>query len=126
MNNKIVILIMDKKIVVEIKESAIGEKGLFVLKNFSINEIIFQLEGKELDKPSRESIHIGNNIHIHDEYGAFINHSFDPSVKIDGKNIIAIKEIKIGDEITFNYNDSEINMASPFMVNGIKVQGKQN
>jgi hypothetical protein len=33
-------------------------------------------------------------------------------------------DIQAGDELVFNYNDSEINMAAPFMVDGIPVCGK--
>ena len=35
-------------------------------------------------------------------------------------------DIKKYDEITFNYNETEINMAEPFEVDGIKVCGNQN
>lgn len=113
-----------KNLFIEIKQSVIGEKGLFVSKNFKIGDIIFILSGEIFDYPSRESIHIGNNKHIVDEYGSYINHSFDPTVKISGKMIVAIKNINKGDEITFNYNENEINMASPFVVDGILVKGK--
>ena len=36
-----------------------------------------------------------------------MNHSFEPSCKIDNGYITAIRDIDIGDEITFNYNSSE-------------------
>ena len=64
-------------------------------------------------------------MHIIDKYGQFINHSFDPNVRIELNNIIAIEEIKPFDEITFNYNETEINMSDPFEVDGIKVCGKK-
>ncbi len=115
---------MDNNSLIEIRNSEIGGKGLFALQKFSNGQIVFLLDGILLDHPTRESIHIGNNVHIHDEHGAYINHSFDPSVKIIGVRVTAIKEINVGDEITFNYNESEINMASPFIVNGKWVSGK--
>ena len=52
-----------------------------------------------------------------------MNHSFDPSCKIDGKNVVAVKNILIGDELCFNYNESETHMACPFEVNGVEVKG---
>jgi len=115
---------MDTNLLIEIKQSSIGEKGLFALKNFSKDDVIFILDGIIYDHPTRESIHVGNNKHIHDEYGAYINHSFDPTTTINGRFVVAIKNINKGDEITFNYNENEINMASPFVVNGILVKGK--
>ena len=110
----------------EIKiNNTIGEFGLYATKDYSIGSTIFTLSGEIVDHPTRESIHIGNNKHIHDEYGIYMNHSFNPSTKIDEKNVIAIKFICSGDELTFNYNESEINMAHPFEFNGIKICGKQ-
>lgn len=114
---------MDNNSLIEIKNSIIGEKGLFALRHFSQGQVVFVLDGQTFDHPTRESIHVGNGVHVHDEYGAYINHSFDPSTKITGRFVTAIKEINCGDEITFNYNESEINMASPFVVNGIIVKG---
>lgn len=109
----------------EIKNSkTTGEKGLFATKNYLKGEVIHVLSGKIYDKPTRETIHIGNNKHIYDEYGIFINHSFEPNIYINGRELVALNNIMAGDEIMFNYNDSEINMSNPFYVNNILVSGK--
>ena len=100
-------------------------KGVFSKKTFQSGDIIHVLIGRIIDSPNRESIHIGNNEHIIDSYGSYINHSFDSNAKIEGKNVVAIKDIGKYEEITFNYNDSEINMACPFELDNIKVCGKQ-
>ena len=55
-----------------------------------------------------------------------MNHSFTPSTRIDGHNVVALRDIKVNDEITFNYNDSELKMANPFYVNNILVDGNDN
>jgi SET domain-containing protein len=89
------------------------------------DEIIYELTGEIFDHPTRESIHIGNNKHIYDEYGIFINHSFTPNIQVNNFFLIAVKDINIDDEITFNYNETEINMANPFKVNDILVSGKK-
>ena len=99
-------------------------KATYALKNYNEGDIIRKLEGKIVDTPTRESIHIGDNKHVIDAFGSFINHSFEPNTKIVGNNVIAIKDINQYEEITFNYNDSEINMACPFEVDNIKVCGK--
>lgn len=110
----------------EVKDSndIAGGKGLFATKNYSQGEIIHTLTGEILNYPTRETIHIGNNKHIYDEYGIYINHSFEPNIIICENNIIALNNIQSGDEIKFNYNDSEINMANPFYVDNILVCGK--
>lgn len=100
------------------------EKGLFAKKEFNEGEIVLYLEGTLLRHPTRESIRIGCGIHIHDELGAYINHSFNPTTMVSGGRIMAIKKIKIDDEITFDYNSNEIDMANPFYCDGIYVCGK--
>lgn len=100
--------------------------GVYAKQDYKLGDVIKRLSGELLLKPTRESIHIGNNMHIIDDYGKYINHSFEPNVKILLNDVIAIRDIMKYEEITFNYNDSEINMAEPFVVDGIKVCGKEN
>ena len=108
----------------EIKDSQItGEKGLFSTKTYKKGEIIYILSGEIFDKPTRETIHIGNNQHIYDKYGIYINHSFHPNIVVKGTHLIALYDINIGEEILFNYNDTEINMANPFYVDNVLVCG---
>jgi hypothetical protein len=85
---------------------------------------VFELAGSLLIFPTRESIYIGNDIHVVDDFGTYMNHSFTPNCKIDGFNVIAIKPIIPGDALTFNYNVNEVKMASPFVCDGILVKGK--
>ena len=87
-------------------------KGVYATREYKIGETIKKLEGTIILKPTKESIHIGNGMHIIDYYGQFINHSLEPNVRIELNNIIAIEEIKPFDEITFNYNETEINMSN--------------
>jgi hypothetical protein len=104
-----------------------GEKGLFSTKKYKKGELLYILSGDIFDKPTRETIHIGGNKHIYDKYGIYINHSFNPNICIRGSELIALCDIEIDDELFFNYNDTEINMANPFYVNDILVCGiKQN
>jgi hypothetical protein len=106
----------------------IGQYGLFTTKMYLQNETIFTLSGTEYSYPTRESIYVGkingNDVHVHDMFGQWINHSFNPSTVINGYNVVALRNMNIGDEITFDYNTNEINMASPFVVDGKLVNGK--
>jgi hypothetical protein len=98
--------------------------GLCATRDYSEGEIVFVLSGTIHDHPTRESIHIGDGKHILDNYGRYVNHSFNPSVRISSTNVIALHDIKANEEITFNYNESELNMAAPFYDNNILVCGK--
>jgi hypothetical protein len=110
----------------EIKhQPTINGLGLFATKKYTKNEVIYVLEGIVSEHPARETIHIGNNQHILDKYGMYMNHSFEPTTWINGKNVIAVRNIEIGEELTFNYNQTELKMANPFVVNGVMVCGKE-
>ena len=102
----------------------INGNGLYATKSYKKDEVIFVLTGIEYDKPKRETIRINNNIHIYDEFGIYMNHSFDPTAYINQYNVVALVDINIDDEITFNYNENEIDMAAPFYVNNVLVSGK--
>lgn len=101
----------------------IGENGLFASRVFEKDEIVHILRGQELNFPTRESVHVGDNVHIVDPDASFMNHSFEPSVTIDGRRVVALRRIQIGEEITFNYNSTELFMACPFVCEGMLVSG---
>jgi hypothetical protein len=44
----------------------------------------------------------------------FLNHSCDGNTRIQGNCLIALRPICPGEEVTFNYNTTEYEMASPF------------
>lgn len=98
-------------------------KGLFTLGVYKTGDIVMILSGVIKSLPDKYSIEIGKDKHITDEQGIYINHSFEPSVKISKHNVMALREMKVGDEICFNYNNSESVMASPFYVGDILVSG---
>ena len=97
----------------------INDNDFMDLKYFGndllIGKIIYVLTGNIIKEPTRTSIQIAENNHIEDSFGRYINHNCDPNIKVIGINLIAIKEIKNGDSITFNYNDSEDIVSYPFL-----------
>jgi hypothetical protein len=100
-----------------------NEKGLFATKKYTKDERVHTLIGEIYDKPTRETIRIGYGRHIYDNYGIFLNHSFNPNIYIIYSEICALQDINIGDELVFNYNKNEGTMANPFYVDGILVCG---
>ena len=100
-----------------------SEKGLFATRKYTKGEKVHTLIGEIYDKPTRETIRIGYGRHIYDNYGIFINHSFNPNIDIYYNDIFALHDINIDDELVFNYNKNEGTMANPFYVNGIIVCG---
>lgn len=92
------------------------------------NTVIYKLNGSISNKPTRTSIQIGLNEHIEDEWGQYINHSCDPTVKIVGNDLVLLKPLSNGDSITFDYNNSEDHMSDPFVCHccGKLIAGKTN
>lgn len=99
--------------------------GIYATQSYKSNDIVRVMSGKMSNIPTQISIHIGDNMHLEDEIGRYINHSFDPNIKVVTNKLIAIKDINAYDEITFNYNDSEVEIACPFEDDGILVCGKK-
>ena len=93
-----------------------GFKSLVYANEDSIepNRVVYKLKGKILSQPTRTSIQIGKNLHIEDPWGQYINHSCDPNVQVVNNKLISLKPIQKGDTITFDYNQSEDLMATPF------------
>jgi SET domain-containing protein len=108
----------------EINDTPSHGKGVFATIPYKAGDLVFILSGPIHDHPTRETIHIGNDRHIYDEYGKFINHSFVPTIRIEGERVVAATDIFIGDELCFNYNETELKMSSPFYVDDVLVGGK--
>ena len=110
---------MTDKFTVKFCKRVNGE-GLFTNSFIKKYNIVRLLEGPIKDVPDKYSIEIGTNRHITDKLGIYMNHSFQPSVFINGVEVVALKDIDIGEEICFNYNKNETSMACPFETpNGI-------
>ena len=92
-----------------------GQSGVFSKESFNSGDIVLSLTGQTLSEPTRTSIKVGESQHVDDTIGNFINHNCNPTCKIENKRVIAIKNIKDGDEITFDYSENEDKLASPFI-----------
>ncbi len=104
--------------------------GVFTTADIKKGKILFKLKGKILDFPTRTSIQIGKYQHIEDQIGAHMNHSCQPNAKLYKRShtFKSTKNIKKGEEITFNYNQNEDKLAAPFTCAccGRKIRGRKN
>lgn len=104
--------------------------GVFSKKDISKEEIILQLRGDIINKPTKYSIQLSINQHIQapnpiiDEFlhpsfhWIAINHSCEPNCYFDQNlNLRSLKNIKELQEISFNYNTTESELAYPFVCN---------
>ena len=76
------------------------------------------LSGALSHVPSRESIEVGPDAHVTDALGSFVNHATGvrATVGVDraGRRLVAARDIAVGEEITFDYNQNETKTACRF------------
>ena len=80
------------------------------------------LNGQNVKSPTRTSIqwgHEANRRHVEDNIGKYINHSCDPTLRVDGAMpyLWAVKDIAPNTALTFNYIENEDNISSSFICN---------
>jgi hypothetical protein len=104
-----------------------GEFGVYAAHPINAGQIILRVEGERRDRPSRYSVQVGWNVHI-DVNGSlnleelmahfpwrFMNHSCDANCRVRGDCLVAVRPIRPGEEVTFNYNATEYAMACQFI-----------
>lgn len=91
--------------------------GAFVTKDIKKGSVLFKLQGDIVDTPTRTSVQIAKGKHIEDALAGHINHSCSPNARVYRKtqSFISLRDIEAGEEITFNYNDNEDDLASSFV-----------
>jgi hypothetical protein len=96
-----------------------GARSLFAMKNFRADERVVDFIAKSVhSKPSQMTVQISENVHIIllPECLECANHSCDPNTFFDTTNmeLVTIKPIQKGDEMTFFYPSAEWDMDQPF------------
>ncbi|HET8793430.1 MAG TPA: SET domain-containing protein, partial [Nitrososphaeraceae archaeon] len=105
----------------EIKNTSNKGKGLFLKNPVRANECVINLTGKLSLKPhvnaSLNSIQIDDDTYIdvdEQQDWQYINHSCSPNMKLDLDimGFVAIRDIDLGEEITFHYCTTEFDLLS--------------
>lgn len=102
----------------QIKKGIQGQ-GVFAARKIAANSIIFTMHGAIITEPTKTSVQVGDNAHIEDKTAGLINHSCNPSAFVHRhtRTFISLRDIEVGDEITFDYTNNEDKMAEPFICN---------
>ncbi len=96
--------------------------GLFANLNFKENEVIYAFKTKNIvSKPSYLTVQLDDHIHfsLDPDFLQYMNHSCDPNIFMDvsNLNLIALNDIKKGDELNFFYPSTEWEMSQAFICN---------
>jgi hypothetical protein len=103
-----------------------GEYCLVAARAFVAGERLFRMEGEPSPRPTRYTVQIGDGSHLEVSPGLtqeqlldryfwrFMNHSCDPNTFIQGRDVLALRDVAPWEGVTFNYNTTEYDMAEPF------------
>jgi hypothetical protein len=102
------------------------ERRLIAVRPIPKGTLVFRVEGKETQTPTRFSIQIGKDLHVDQGparnasdnvaryFWRYMNHDCDPSTSIRDRQCVALRDIAPGEAVTFDYNTTEYDMAEPF------------
>ena len=105
-----------------------GFYSLITKKAFGYGDEVCIVLGEELIQPKRFSVQVAENIHVHVKAPVkFINHNCTGNIQLIERVFVATRAICEGEEITFNYNSSEDDLAEPFFCNncGKLIRGRK-
>ena len=93
-------------------------RSLVARQDFKRGDIIYQIPAEKVsDKPNRFTVQMDRNLHTEVGKLSALNHSCDPNVILDMDKmlVVACRDIKAGDELSFFYPSTEWEMAAPFI-----------
>ena len=107
---------MNESAKVYTKRKENGQYGLFARVLFRSGQTVLDIRsGDKEEEPNFRSIELDDGHYMHPD-GMFTNHSCDPSTFVDkeGGLLIATRQIWPNEEITFDYKETETNLAASF------------
>lgn len=118
-SNSAYLTISDHHFAVVRQNTSTNQKAFFAQKAYKPGDLISSFSaGVIVQEPSYLTVQIGKDQHIllEPSHLQYINHSCDPNVFFDTDTfqIIALKDIAVGDEMSFFYPSTEWDMAQPF------------
>jgi hypothetical protein len=109
-----------------VRDDGLGERALVATTHISAGERLFVIEGVETAAPDRYTLQIGRDLHLsqadaRDErdlvfrrFWRYMNHGCEPATRIVGREVFALRDIAPGELVTFDYNTTERELATPF------------
>ena len=105
-----------------------GDKGLYARRDIVTGSVIFDLKGRISRRRNKYSVQLSRDKHLdfplirkpndHLDYAwQYVNHSCEPNGCVNAAeySFCALRNIRKGEEITFNYLATEYELAAPFL-----------
>lgn len=103
-----------------------GHHHVYALHPAAARDVLLELVGEFSALPNRYSVQLDTDLHLAppadlqpgqepDAYlWRFLNHACRPNAAIAGRQLVALRAIAAGEEVTFDYNTTELELAEPF------------
>lgn len=101
-----------------------GQHAVVANADIERGETVLAVTGEEVALPTRYTLQIGLDVHIEAQQDGdgpdgfpvwrFMNHGCQPNIVLRGRKFVAVRAIRAGEEVTFDYDSTEWDMASPF------------
>ena len=103
-----------------------GEVRLVAARTLVAGTCLFEIQGLRSRQKSRFSVQLDDDVHIEvdarvsaDEllarhYWRYLNHGCEPNVMLRGAQVLALRDIGQNEELVFDYETTEFEMAEPF------------
>jgi hypothetical protein len=110
---------------ISVRPSSAGS-GLWCDEDVASGCVVIEFDGDVRPDPARYSVQVGIDEHVHPDEDAvasrdltrfrwrFLNHACAPSCRVEGRTLVALRDLRAGEELTFDYNATEWSMAEPF------------
>lgn len=101
-------------------------RRVIALEPIAAGTELLQVHGVIVEAPSRYSLQVAADLHVvppedlrpeqaPDRYlWRYLNHSCRPNAAFQGRRLIALRDIAAEDEVTFDYNSTEYEIAAAF------------
>ena len=113
------------RIRVEVVERG-GVRSVLTAEAIVAGSVILEVTGVRVNTPSKYSVQVDERTHIDlplvealaldpvQHPWRFLNHSCQPNATLRGVKLVALRDLARGAEVTFDYNTTEYEMATPF------------
>lgn len=101
-----------------------GQLAAYAAANFAADDPVVVITGRSTTIPTRYTLQVGPDEHIDAEplpgsvggyaQWRFLNHACEPNTMLRGRVLVARRPIEDGEELTFDYESTEWDMAAPF------------
>ncbi len=88
--------------------------AVFVTREIQDGQLLGTLTGARQDHRTRYTIERDGHHFDPDAPVRFINHACAPNARWSGRELRAVRSLRTGDEVTFDYTETESDFAAPF------------